>query len=85
MALAGHLHHGKNPGVSFGGICKQHINSASVQTSEEWGYESQALDSMRCRMLCGNESLAMMMSTPGLIRDVALAGHLHHGKTLVGL
>ena len=35
------------------------------------------------RTLYGNESLAMMMSTPGLIRNVALAGHLHHGKTLV--
>ena len=25
----------------------------------------------------------MMMSTPGRIRNVALAGHLHHGKTLI--
>ena len=35
------------------------------------------------RTLYGTESLTMLMSTPGLIRNVALAGHLHHGKTLV--
>ena len=30
------------------------------------------------------ESLAMLMTNPELIRNVAIVGHLHHGKTLVG-
>lgn len=29
------------------------------------------------------ESLAMLMTNPELIRNVAIVGHLHHGKTLV--
>lgn len=29
------------------------------------------------------ESLAMLMGNPELIRNVAVVGHLHHGKTLV--
>lgn len=32
----------------------------------------------------GPESLAMLMTNPELIRNVAIVGHLHHGKTLVG-
>ena len=31
------------------------------------------------------ESLAMLMGNPELIRNVAVVGHLHHGKTLVRL
>ena len=31
------------------------------------------------------ESLAMLMTNPELIRNVAVVGHLHHGKTLVRL
>ena len=31
----------------------------------------------------GTESLTMLMGNPGLARNVALVGHLHHGKTLV--
>ena len=30
------------------------------------------------------EFLTGLMSSPALIRNVAIAGHLHHGKTVVG-
>jgi hypothetical protein len=32
---------------------------------------------------CTNEFLAGLMTNPELVRNVAIAGHLHHGKTLV--
>jgi len=31
-----------------------------------------------------NEFLAGLMDNPELVRNVAVVGHLHHGKTLVG-
>ncbi len=31
-----------------------------------------------------NEFLTGLMGNPDLIRNVAIVGHLHHGKTLVG-
>lgn len=30
-----------------------------------------------------NEFLAGLMTNPELVRNVAIVGHLHHGKTLV--
>ena len=32
-----------------------------------------------------NEFLTGLMGNPDLIRNVAIVGHLHHGKTLVGI
>ena len=32
-----------------------------------------------------NEFLTGLMGNPDLIRNVAIVGHLHHGKTLVGV
>ena len=35
------------------------------------------------RLRYTNEFMATLMSNPELVRNVALVGHLHHGKTTV--
>lgn len=47
--------------------------------------KAELLEQQPLKTNYNNEFLSGMMTNPELIRNVAVVGHLHHGKTLVRL
>ncbi len=46
--------------------------------------KAEMLEQQPLKTNYSNEFLAGLMDNPELVRNVAVVGHLHHGKTLVG-
>lgn len=46
--------------------------------------KAEMLEQQPLKTNYSNEFLAALMDNPELVRNVAVVGHLHHGKTLVG-
>lgn len=46
--------------------------------------KAEMLEQQPLKTNYSNEFLAGLMENPELVRNVAVVGHLHHGKTLVG-
>ena len=46
--------------------------------------KAEMLEQQPLKTNYSNEFLAGLMENPELVRNIAVVGHLHHGKTLVG-